>query len=209
MLSRTGRPLAQLLFGPIAKLFVKMGVSANVVTVVGTVLSSTAALTLIPTNHLVLAVIVVTILVLFDNLDGQIARLTNSPTKWGAFLDSTMDRISDAAIFGAVAAWGYFHAIPEVAPWVMSGAAAAGLLGGIVPYARARAEGIGYSAAVGIAERADRLVFTAIAVLLVGLGLSQWILAVGMWILAVLAAVTVIQRIVHVYRQIKADDAST
>lgn len=208
MLSRSGRPFAQMAFGPIAKLFVRAGVSANTVTVVGTILTCIAALTLIPAGYLKTAVVVLTLLILFDNLDGQIARLTSTSSKWGAFLDSTMDRVSDAAVFAAFAVWGYLHADAGVAPWVMTGALAAGLLGSIVPYARARAEGIGYSASVGLAERADRLIFAGILTLLVGFGLSQWILAIGLWVLAILAAVTVVQRMAHVYRQIAAEQRS-
>lgn len=202
MLSRSGRPFAQLVFGPFAKGLVRLGVSANTMTIVGTVATCAAALTLIPTGYLKTAVLVLTILILFDNLDGQIARLTGTASQWGSFLDSTMDRVSDAAVFAAFAVWGYLHADSGVAPWVMSGALAAGFVGSIVPYARAKAESLGYSAAVGLAERADRLIFVGVLTLAVGLGLSQWILAVGLWILAGLAAVTVVQRMAVVHQQI-------
>lgn len=202
MLSRSGRPLAQVLFGPIAKLCVCAGISANTITVVGTVLSCTSALYFFPRNLMLWGALVTTILVIFDNLDGQIARLTNTSSTWGAFLDSTMDRFADGAIFAAMAMWGYFHATPETKVWVVSGAIAAAVLGSVVPYARARAEGIGAQAAVGLAERADRLIFTGILVVCVGLGLSHWIMAGGLWILAILAFVTVIQRMIYVYRQV-------
>lgn len=205
MLSRTGRPLAQVVFGPIARLFVKAGISANTVTVVGTVLSCASALFFFPQDMLLLGALVTAILVVFDNLDGQIARLTGTSSKWGAFLDSTMDRFSDGIIFASLALWAYLHADPAVAVWGWSGAIAAMLFGSIVPYARARAEGVGYKADVGFAERADRLVFTLVIILLVGFELGDWIFAVGMWLLALAAFVTVIQRMVYVYKQMVAD----
>ncbi|MDP9832328.1 phosphatidylinositol phosphate synthase [Trueperella abortisuis] len=208
MLSRSGRPLAKVIFGPIAKALVRMGVGANAVTIVGGVASSVAALVLFPLNQLLVGALVVTILVIFDNLDGQMARLTGKTTKFGAFLDSTMDRFSDGAIFASLAMWGYLHADEATKVWVVSGAIAAAIVGGIVPYARARAEGVGYSASVGLAERADRLVFALILVLATGLGATHWVMAVGMWVLAVLALFTVGQRVVYVHKQMaQAGDA--
>ncbi|MDY5404002.1 phosphatidylinositol phosphate synthase [Trueperella sp.] len=208
MLSRSGRPLAKVIFGPIAKALVRMGVGANAVTIVGGVASSVAALVLFPLNQLLVGALVVTILVIFDNLDGQMARLTGKTTKFGAFLDSTMDRFSDGAIFASLAMWGYLHADEATKVWVVSGAIAAAVVGGIVPYARARAEGVGYSASVGLAERADRLVFALILVLATGLGATHWVMAVGMWVLAVLALFTVGQRVVYVHKQMaQAGDA--
>lgn len=208
MLSRSGRPLAKVIFGPIAKALVRMGVGANAVTIVGGVASSVAALVLFPLNQLLVGALVVTVLVIFDNLDGQMARLTGKTTKFGAFLDSTMDRFSDGAIFASLAMWGYLHADEATKVWVVSGAIAAAVVGGIVPYARARAEGVGYSASVGLAERADRLVFALILVLATGLGATHWVMAVGMWVLAVLALFTVGQRVVYVHKQMaQAGDA--
>ncbi|QJC21721.1 phosphatidylinositol phosphate synthase [Arcanobacterium buesumense] len=202
MLSRSGRPFAQLAFEPVARLFVRLGISANIVTWVGTILSCASALFFLPHNMLVSGVIVTSIVLVFDNLDGQIARLTKTSSAWGSFLDSTLDRVTDGAVFAALAGWGYFHAQPDMAPWVMSGAVAAGLLGSVVPYTRAKAESIGASAAIGWAERADRLVFAGVITLAVGFGAPQWILALGLWVLAGLAAVTVLQRMHYVHRQL-------
>lgn len=208
MLSRSGRPLAKVIFGPIAKALVRMGVGANAVTIVGGVASSVAALVLFPLNQLLVGALVVTILVIFDNLDGQMARLTGKTTKFGAFLDSTMDRFSDGAIFASLAMWGYLHADEATKVWVVSGAIAAAVVGAIVPYTRARAEGVGYAASVGLAERADRLVFALILVLATGLGATHWVMAAGMWVLAVLALFTVGQRVVYVHKQMaQAGDA--
>ncbi len=203
MLSRSGRSLAQKVFEPIAKVFIKLGISADVVTIVGTLLTILTAMILFPLNHLLLGTILGAVLVAFDSLDGQIARLTNSQSTWGAFLDSTMDRFSDAAIFIGLIMWGYTSADDSVKIWVMTGGLAALVFGAIVPYARARAEGVGLTASVGIAERADRIVLTGICTFLVGLGLSHWIMAIGLWLLGILAFITVIQRMYVVYKQCK------
>ncbi|SDU81217.1 phosphatidylinositol phosphate synthase [Arcanobacterium phocae] len=203
MLSRSGRPLAQLVFGPVARLFVRLGISANIVTWTGAILSCVSALFFIPQNMLLTGVVITTIVVIFDNLDGQIARLTKTSSAWGSFLDSTLDRVTDAAVFAALGLWGYFHAATMVAPWVMGGALAAGLLGSVVPYTRAKAESIGCSAAVGFAERADRLVFAGVLTLAIRFGASHWVMAIGLWILALLAFVTVIQRMLYVRSQLR------
>lgn len=205
MLSRSGRPFVYFIFGPVVKFLVKFGVSANLVTFLGTLFTCIFSLWLIPANHLIIGPIVITLVVLFDSLDGQIARFTNTASVWGAFLDSTLDRIADAAVFSSVLIWGYFWADLQWQMWIMAGALAALVFGAVVPYARARAEAIGKNAAIGIAERADRLIAVGICVLLVGFGAPQWILAFGLWILAVLSFVTVLQRIYVVHKQCNAD----
>ncbi|MDY5584779.1 MAG: CDP-alcohol phosphatidyltransferase family protein [Arcanobacterium sp.] len=203
MLGRTGRSITAAIFGPVAKLCVKLGISANVITVFGTVANISAAWLLIPNNYLITGTIIVGLLAFFDSLDGQIARLQKKENPWGAFLDSTLDRISDGAIFASLIAWGYLQADEPVKIWVMSGGLAALLFASVVPYARARAEAIGMTATVGIAERTDRLILAAICAVLVGLGLPHYILAGGLWAVAVLSFITVIQRMVAVYRQCK------
>lgn len=202
MLSRSGRPFAQRVFGPIARRFVAWGISADAVTITGTVLGVALALTLYPLNHLVIGSLLIGVLVIFDSLDGQIARLTGTSSAWGAFLDSTLDRVSDAAIFVGLLVWAYRFADPGyVYMLTLSGLLAALVFGSVVPYARARAEGLGMTAAVGIAERADRLVIILVAAFLTGLGVSQWLLVVAVWYLAIAGFVTVIQRMATVYKQ--------
>lgn len=201
MLSRSGRPFAQTVFGPIAKLFVKAGISADAVTITGTVMGVALALWLFPTDHLTAGALSIGGLVIFDSLDGQIARLTGTSSSWGAFLDSTLDRVSDAAIFSGLLVWAYRWAESPVRVWIMLGLLAALVTGMIVPYARARAEGLGMNAAVGIAERADRLLIILVAALLVGMEISDWILLFASWYLAVAGFITVIQRTRVVYRQ--------
>ena len=203
MLSRTGRPLSQVLFGPIARLCVKAHISADAVTIAGTLAGVAAALTLLPMDHLTAGALTIAVLVIFDNLDGQIARITGTASKWGAFLDSTLDRVSDGAIFSGILIWAYLWADPSSQTWILSGTLGALVFGSVVPYARARAEGLGMDAGVGLAERADRLVVSLVAVLFVGMEWGDWILAVAMWLLFIAAIVTVIQRMMFVYGQAK------
>jgi len=203
MLSRSGRPLAHVLFGPVARLFVKAGISADAVTISGTIASCALALWLIPTDLLAVAPWAIFAVVIFDNLDGQIARLTGTESSWGAFLDSTMDRFADGAIFLGIAIWATLHADEQYARWIALGAVVALLLGAIVPYARARAESLGYTANIGLAERADRLTVILVATFFVGLGWGDWWLIVGTWLLVAASFATVIQRMATVYRQAK------
>ncbi|MDY5131298.1 CDP-alcohol phosphatidyltransferase family protein, partial [Actinotignum timonense] len=105
MLSRSGRPLAQAIFGPIARLCVRAGISADAVTITGTVAVVACALILYPLGHPVWASWIIGITVIFDSLDGQIARLTGTASRWGAFLDSTLDRLADSAIFCGILLW--------------------------------------------------------------------------------------------------------
>ncbi len=201
MLSRTGRPLAQVIFGPIAKACVKAHISADTITIVGTLAGVVAALTLLPFDHLTAGALTIAVLVIFDNLDGQIARLTGTSSTWGAFLDSTLDRVSDGAIMSGILIWAYLWADPRYQGWILIGGLGALVFGSVVPYARARAEGLGMSASVGLAERADRLVISLVATLLVGMELGDWIMAVAVWILFIAAVVTVIQRMIFVRGQ--------
>ena len=201
MLSRSGRPLAQVIFGPIAKACVKAHISADTITIVGTLAGVVAALTLLPFDHLTAGALTITVLVIFDNLDGQIARLTGTSSKWGAFLDSTLDRVSDGAIMSGILIWAYLWSDPRYQAWTLIGGLGALVFGSVVPYARARAEGLGMSASVGLAERADRLVVSLTATLLVGMELGDWIMTVAVWILFVAAVINVVQRLLYVRGQ--------
>lgn len=207
MLSRSGRPLAAVLFGPIARACVKAHISADAITITGTVLGVAVALTTFPLGYLWQGAIAMAVLVIFDNLDGQIARLTKTASSWGAFLDSTLDRVSDAAIFAGILAWGYLHH-PAGEGWLLAGALGALIMGSVVPYARARAEGLGMNASVGLAERADRLVVILAALFLQGLGLWDYFLHVGVWLLFITAAITVVQRMLFVRTQAQAGAGS-
>ncbi|TDB77683.1 phosphatidylinositol phosphate synthase [Micromonospora sp. KC723] len=181
---------------PVARGLLRAGVSPNVVTVAGTVGVLVGALGLGARGELVAGALIVTVFALTDLLDGTMARMSGGSTRFGAFLDSSMDRIADSAVFGAVAYW-------LATEGDHSGVAAALLClaaGGLVSYVKARAEGLGMTCDVGIAERTERLLIVGVGGLLTGLGVD-WALEVALWLLAAVSLFTVGQRMVHVYRQ--------
>jgi len=120
-------------------------------------------------------------------------------SRFGAFLDSSMDRLADGAVFGAVAYW----LATQNDHWGVAAALICLVGGQLVSYVKARAEGLGMTCNVGIAERTERLIIVGVGGLLTGLGVS-WGLPVALWVLAVLSLVTVGQRVAHVYHQARA-----
>ena len=202
MLNKYARAFFTRLFTPLARLLTGLGISPDVVTVVGTLGVCVGSLAFYPRHEFLVGTLVITAFVFFDTLDGIMARMNDRSTRWGAFLDSTLDRIADAAIFGGLVLW-YAGGGDNA---VMAGLALACLiLGMVVSYARARAEGLGMTANVGIAERAERLVLVLVATGLVGLGLPELLLTVVLSVLAVASLVTVVQRMLEVRRQALAD----
>ena len=202
MLGNHGRGLTKALFTRPALALGRLGVTPNMLTVTGTVLSVTAAVTLLPRGHFVAGPLVLLVVLAADSFDGILARATGESSVFGAFLDSTMDRLADGAVLGSLAAWaaltmpaGTLRAVTVVA------ALAAIVLGATVPYVRARAESIGATAKVGIAERTDRLLVALGATFIVGLGAPQWLLAGALIYVAIASFITVIQRVRTVYRQ--------
>jgi len=183
---------------PIADLLLRRGITPDAVTITGTLAVVVAALWLYPTGHLLAGTLIIGLFVLTDSLDGTMARRSGRSSSWGAFLDSTLDRFADAAIFAGLVLW-FFASGDDRLTGVL--ALACLVLGSIVPYARARAEGLGMTAAIGIAERADRLLAVLLATLLVGAGLSPRVLTVTLALLAVASAVTIVQRMATVRRQ--------
>jgi CDP-diacylglycerol---glycerol-3-phosphate 3-phosphatidyltransferase len=190
---------------PIAHLLIRLGVSADVVTLVGTIGLSAGALVFFPQGMLLTGVLVATAFVFSDLIDGYMARSQGKSSKFGAFLDSTLDRIGDGAIFIGLA---LYFAGPGDSTLYLVLCLVCLLMGGVTSYARAKAEGLGYGAKVGIAERADRLV-----AILVMTGLSAIfdlpiLLYVVLWALAAASTVTVAQRIWVVRKQALAEVAA-
>jgi CDP-diacylglycerol--glycerol-3-phosphate 3-phosphatidyltransferase len=174
----------------------KIGLTANSVTVIGTLLSVLAAIVLIPSGHLFAASITLTAFVLFDTLDGTMARLSeNGTSKWGALLDSSMDRVSDGAVLGSLA-W-YLHSQNSKLEVIVLLNILAGFL---ISYVKARAESLGFSCNGGFAERTERLIITLVATGLAGLGID-YVLAIGMWFLLFASVFTVFQRFLIVKSQ--------
>jgi CDP-diacylglycerol--glycerol-3-phosphate 3-phosphatidyltransferase len=186
-------------FEPITRALLRAGVSPNAVTVAGTVGVLIGAW-LATQGALVVAVVVVTLCALFDVIDGSMARTLGRTSRFGALLDSVTDRIGDGAVFAAV---GYWLAV-NGDYWGLVAALIALVAGQLVSYVKARAEGLGLTANVGLIERFERLALLGAGALLTAFGLS-WGLTAVLWLLAVLSCVTVAQRMVHVYRQDRQD----
>ena len=177
---------------PLAGLLHRLGVSADQISVTGFVLNAAAA-ALVVTGDLVSAGALYLFAGLLDLLDGVLARAGGKPTRFGAFLDSTLDRASEGVVFAAI---GYRFAAEGAA--VDAGIVVLALLGSfLVSYVRARAEGLGAECRVGIATRAERVV-------LIGLGLLSGMLPEAVRLVALLTAVTVVQRIACARRGLRA-----
>ncbi|MDQ1294847.1 MAG: CDP-diacylglycerol---glycerol-3-phosphate 3-phosphatidyltransferase [Actinomycetota bacterium] len=198
MLNRFARALFTRLLTPAARVLLRLGISPDVVTLVGTVGVAAGALLFYPRGEFFWGTIVVTAFVFSDTIDGIMARTSGRSSVWGAYLDSTLDRFGDAAVFGGLV---LYYAGRGDDPIMAALALACLVLGSVVSYARARAEGLGMRADVGIAERADRLVAVLAATGFVGLGVSDRLLLVVLVLLAAASAVTVIQRMLMVRRQ--------
>jgi CDP-diacylglycerol---glycerol-3-phosphate 3-phosphatidyltransferase len=203
-------------WAPLGDLFLRIGISPNTVTFVGTLGVVAGAVIFFPQGLLFVGVLVITAFVFSDMIDGYMARKSGQVTAFGAFWDSTLDRIGDAAIFGGLA---MFYVGPGDNDWFAALAIYCLSMGSVTSYARARAESLGMQAKVGIAERADRLVailvVTGGADLVNRLGVGEDALRaipVALGALAVASTVTVVQRVIVVRDQARVladgDDAS-
>jgi CDP-diacylglycerol--glycerol-3-phosphate 3-phosphatidyltransferase len=197
MLNLHVRPALGRVVDPVASTLLRTGVSPDAVTVTGTLGVVLGALVFFPRGMFFTGTAVVFVFVLTDLLDGAMARKTGRTSPFGAWLDSTCDRVADAAIFSGLVLW----ATGEGDDPLLAGVALFCLVAGsIISYAKARAEGLGMRCDVGLAERAERLILVLLGTLLAGLGL-QVALDVTIWLLAAASAVTVVQRLVEVRRQ--------
>lgn len=176
---------------PIAAGLLRLGASANQVSVGGFALNVVSA-GLVAADHLVAAGVLYLIAGTLDLLDGMLARLAGTPTRFGAFLDSTIDRASEGVVFAAI---GYRFAVDGAA--IDAGVVVLALLGSfLVSYTRARAEGLGAECKVGIATRAERVV-------LVTVGLVAGLLTQAIYLVALLSAITVVQRVLRVRQELR------
>lgn len=181
---------------PLGKALGSAGIHPNVVTLVGTLGAIAGSLVFVARGHFFLGTMVITFFVLLDLLDGALARATGKASKFGAVLDSTGDRLSDAAIFGALC-WWYGTSHPDKA--ILIASLLALVFGQATSYVKARAEGIGIPCNVGLAERAERLIIVLVGIGLAGLGVP-YVLAVSLWLLVAVSAYTVWQRLREVFR---------
>jgi CDP-diacylglycerol---glycerol-3-phosphate 3-phosphatidyltransferase len=180
---------------PVGRWLVARGVSPDAVTVAGTVGTAAAAAWFIPRGQLFLGAFLATVFVLFDMIDGAMARARGHSTPFGAVLDSTCDRIADGVLFGAITWW-----------CLVSGQRALGvaamiclIAGQVISYVKARAEGAGLTADGGLVERPERLIAGLVGTGFEGLGIP-WSLTVALWLLAAGSVWTVGQRVVAVHR---------
>jgi CDP-diacylglycerol--glycerol-3-phosphate 3-phosphatidyltransferase len=188
---------------PLATWLARSGVTPDAITIVGTIGAVTSALVFFPNGAWFTGTMLVWGFVMLDLVDGAVARIGGRTSRFGAVLDSSCDRIADAAVFGSIA-W-YFARHGQ--RWMFLAALLCLVLGSLTSYIRARAESVGLTATVGIAERADRLI-----IVLVGTGLSgepfevPYIQAIALWGLVAASTVTVMQRFATVYRQARTEE---
>jgi CDP-diacylglycerol---glycerol-3-phosphate 3-phosphatidyltransferase len=188
-------------FAPIARFFLRLGISPDAVTIVGTIGVCAGALIFFPRGELLVGVLVITAFVFSDAVDGHMARISGQSSTWGAFLDSTLDRFGDAAIFGGLA---MYYIGPGSSQNLAALAIYCLVMGSITSYARARAESLGMEAKGGIAERADRLVAILVMTGLSAIFDAPILIPLTLGVLAVASTITVVQRIMVVRSQAKA-----
>jgi CDP-diacylglycerol--glycerol-3-phosphate 3-phosphatidyltransferase/CDP-diacylglycerol--inositol 3-phosphatidyltransferase len=193
------------MLAPFVNLFLRLGISPDVVTLVGTLGLCFGALFFFPQGMVWQGVLFITAFVFSDLIDGAMARKSGRTDDFGAFLDSTLDRVADGALFAGAAL--YFA-------WVEEDRLSTALclvvlvMGAVTSYARSKADHLGYDAKVGVAERPDRLVGFLVPAFFADVLDLPWLLQAALWILAVAATATVAQRIWTVRRQALARAAS-
>ena len=179
---------------PICRALLRIGLSANAITVIGAAGATFSSIYFFARGDFFLGTLLVSLFALSDLLDGTMARISKTDgTRWGALLDSTLDRVSDAAI--AIGIWIYLFDEGSDLHLV---AIAALFLGSLIPYIRAKAESLGIECSVGFAERPERLIILLVGTGLFGLGLD-FALGLSLWLLVFISLITVIQRmkVVH------------
>ena len=193
---------------PFADFFVRKRVNPNTITTIGT-LCAIAAGVIYATGHIMTAGWVLGLTALFDVLDGTVARRTGRSTVFGAFYDSTLDRIADGAVLGGLAIFfarnDIHQLIPSFTGTPMVGVTLLGIIGTfLTSYTRARAESLGIDAKVGIMQRPERVTLLSAPQAFFGLVFDGWVLIAIVLVLSVTAWITAIQRIVYVYHATKA-----
>ncbi|MFX4270803.1 phosphatidylinositol phosphate synthase [Propionibacteriaceae bacterium Y1685] len=195
MLERLRGLMARLLT-PTARTLLRFGVTPDAVTWAGTVVVVAVALIMVPLGLLWPAALIIGAASMSDMLDGQMARLSGVTSRWGAFLDSTLDRVGDGAVFGAVVVW---FALADDHLGAALGLVAL-VMGQVTSYVKARAESQGWTITGGLAARADRLFLLLLAMLLQGLGVP-YALIIATGLLALASTITVVQRMLQAHRQ--------
>ncbi|MGP3990265.1 phosphatidylinositol phosphate synthase [Streptomyces sp. 3N207] len=205
MLNKYARAFFTRVLTPFAAMLLRRGVSPDAVTLVGTVGVTAGALIFYPVGEFFWGTVVITLFVFSDMVDGNMARQLGRSSRWGAFLDSTLDRVADAAVFGGIAMWyagrGDDLVLCAVTLFCLSS-------GQVVSYTKARGESIGLPVNVnGLVERSERLVITLVLAGFSGFEATFGVpnigvlLPIALWVVAVGSAVTLGQRVVTVRRE--------
>jgi CDP-diacylglycerol--glycerol-3-phosphate 3-phosphatidyltransferase len=183
---------------PVARALLRLGLSADMVTIIGATITVVSALVLIPQGRFIPAFLIVGFFIAMDVIDGTMARLSGTQGPYGAWLDATLDRVADVAVFGGLLWWAAMHSdtLTTTLAWICLAGAVA------ISYAKARAEAVGATANGGIAERAERLMVVGVGAILYSVGLD-WGMTLALGILAVLVVITVVQRAVDVRSQLR------
>jgi CDP-diacylglycerol---glycerol-3-phosphate 3-phosphatidyltransferase len=212
MLNTYARAYFTRVLTPFAAFLLRHRVSPDAVTLLGTAGVVAGALVFYPRGHFFWGTIVITVFVFSDLVDGNMARQAGISSRWGAFLDSTLDRVADGAIFGGLALWyagkGDNNLLCAVAIFCLAS-------GQVVSYTKARGESIGLPVAVnGLVERAERLVISLTAAGLAGFRQTfgvphiDILLPIALWVVAAGSLVTLCQRVVTVRRESAEADAA-
>ena len=190
MISSALKPAVTRLINPLARAALRVGLTPNSVTILGALGLIISAAYFYSTEQYFVGTLVITVFALSDLFDGAMARISDEgATSWGGFLDSTIDRVTDSAIVISLA-------LPLIRDEDLLAypAVVALVTGVLIPYIRAKAESFNIACSVGITERTERLVIILVAAGFHGLDVP-YILAIGIWSLAVLGLVTVFQRL--------------
>jgi CDP-diacylglycerol--glycerol-3-phosphate 3-phosphatidyltransferase len=189
---------------PIGAVLVRVGLTPNGMTLIGTAGAVGFALWLFPAGHLLAGTLVVWGFVMLDLLDGAMARARGGGTRFGGVLDSVCDRIADGALMAAIA-W-YAFEVAE-SRWLGAAALICLVLGQVISYIKARAEAAGLTANVGLVERAERLIIALVGTGLSGFGVP-YAVDVALWLLVAGSVITVGQRLVAVRQSAAAAEAT-
>ena len=195
--NQKNRAVAARFVDPVAKGLLKIGLRPNQVTVFGALSSSVIALATISRGQFVIALLFLVPLVAADLLDGTMARLSNSVSASGAFLDSVMDRVTDFSLLIAFTVWGF----QKSDLWASYFGLAALAVSSLIPYIRAKAEAIGIPCNVGVLERGERVLLLGIATIAAAFGFTQAI-SIILFTISLLGILTVLQRISHVLKSV-------
>ena len=196
--NQKSRSIAAKIVDPIAKGLLNIGLSANAVTVIGASLSSAIALLTIPQGNFRLALALLMPLVAADLLDGTMARLSNSVSRKGAFLDSVMDRVTDLSLLSAYVLWSISKEDLLLTNLLLLCIATSA----VIPYIRAKAESIGIDCKVGVLERGERILLIGVATISAALNFEEFVV----WIFAIYAIggfITILQRLNAVIKSVE------